>query len=161
MAIGPGIGHVQGTAHKCQSDLYDYLCVVAICRIRLSNRIHLRGLRLKLTLTAVFFALDHLLASDASVGNLCIDTLSSEVREHPPATQRCGMPLLDGYSCFRTAVAFNAHCSCQLWYIIYIYMQEDTMMSQLKMANFRDEFTRSELFSAQRSNTHNFQCNFV
>ena len=44
--------------------------------------------------------LDHLLASDVSVGNLCIDTPLSEVREHPPATQRYGIPLLDGYGCF-------------------------------------------------------------
>ena len=34
------------------------------------------------------------------------------------------------------------------------------MMSQLKMANFRDEFTGSEQFSAQQRNAHNFQCDF-
>jgi len=74
--------------------------------------------------------------------------------------QRYGTPLLDGYGCFRTTVAFNAHRSCQLWYIIYI-REETTMTSQLKMANFRDEFTGSERFPAQRRNAHNFQCDFV
>ena len=34
--------------------------------------------------------------------------------------------------------------------------EETTMTSQLKMANFRDQFTGSERFSAQRRNAHNF-----
>ena len=64
VAIGPAIGHVQGTDRKRQSDLcvYFVLCcfswsidiLYSIEGIRLLNRIHLRGWGLKLTLTAVF-----------------------------------------------------------------------------------------------------------
>ena len=45
--------------------------------------------------------------------------------------------------------------SCQLYSTTY--MHETTVTSQLKMANFRDEFTGSERFSAQRRHADNFQ----
>ena len=100
-------------------------------------------------------ALDRLLASDASVANLCIDTPLSEVREYPPAAQRYGMPLLDEYGCFRTTLLPSTRTQLSA-----VVRAETTMMSQLKMANFGDVFTGSERFFAQQRNTHNFQHDF-
>ena len=101
-------------------------------------------------------ALHCLLASDTSGGNLCIDTPSSKVCEHPLAAQRYGMPLL------MDMAAFERRCCLQRApQLSAVVHAEATMMSQLKMANFRDEFTGSERFSAQQRNAHNFQRDFV